>query len=66
MALVDLEDAVPTSEDLSELPSVEDTIDVAGEDAKAAGTTPKEPGAVEGSRLGLTHMPRCCYVLIRR
>ena len=39
------------SKDLSELPSVEDTIDVAREDAEAtvltAVTTPKELGAVE-------------------
>ena len=35
VAPVDLGDAVPTSKDLSELPSVEDTIDVAGEDAEA-------------------------------
>ena len=46
----DLEDAVPTSKYLSELPSVEDTIDVAREDAEAnvstAVVTPKEPGAV--------------------
>ena len=45
MALVDLGDAVPTSKDLRELPSVEDTIDVAREDAEAnvptAVTTPK-------------------------
>ena len=61
VALVDLGDAVPTSKDLSELPSVEDTIDVAREDAEAnvptAVTSPKEPGAVERSRHELTHMP---------
>ena len=61
VALVDLGDAVPTSKDLSELPSVEDTIDVATEDAEAnvttAVTTPKEPGAVQRSRQQLTHMP---------
>ena len=58
---VDLGDAVPTSKELSELPSVEDTIDVARENAEAnvptAETTPKEPGAVERSRHELTHMP---------
>ena len=45
VALVDMGDVVPTSKDLSELPSVEDTIDVAREDAEAnvptAATTPK-------------------------
>ena len=45
VALVDLGDAVPISKDLSELPSVKDTIDVAREDAEAnvptAATTPK-------------------------
>ena len=35
VARVDLGDAVLTSKDLSELPSVEDTIDVAREDAEA-------------------------------
>ena len=34
IAPVDLGDAVPTSKDLSELPSVEDTIDVAREEKK--------------------------------
>ena len=52
---------MPTSKDLSELPSVEDTIDVAREDAEAnvptAVTTLKEIGAVERSRHELTHMP---------
>ena len=47
VALVDLGDVVPTSKDLSELPSVEDTIDVAREDAQAnvptPVTTPREP-----------------------
>ena len=61
MAPVDLGDAVLTPKDLSELPSVEDTIDVAREDAEAnvptAVATPKEPGAVERSRHELTHMP---------
>ena len=61
VAPFDLGNAVPTSKDLSELPSVEDTIDVAREDAEAnvptAVTTPKEPGAVERSRRELTHMP---------
>ena len=60
-ASFDLRDAVSTSEDLSELPSVEETIDVAREDAEAnvptAVTTPKEPGAVERSRHELTPMP---------
>ena len=41
VALVDLGDAVPASKDLSELPSVEDTIDVAREDAEA--NVPPEP-----------------------
>ena len=61
MAPVDLGDSVPTSKVLSELPSVEDTIDVAREDAEAnvptSVTTPKEPEAVERSRHELTHMP---------
>ena len=61
VAPVDLGDAVLTSKDLSELPSVEDTVDVAREDAEAnvptAVTTPKEPGAVDRSRHELTHMP---------
>ena len=61
VAPVDLRDAVATSENLSELPSVEGTIDVAREDAEAdvptAVTTPKEPGADERSRHELTHMP---------
>ena len=61
VAPVDLRDTVPTSKDLSELPSVEDTIDVATEDAEAnvptTVSTPKEPGAVERSRHELTHMP---------
>ena len=61
VAPVDLGDAVPTSKDLSELPSFEDTTDFAREDAGAnvptAVTTPKEPGAVERSRHELTHMP---------
>ena len=35
VAPVDLGDAVPTSENLSDLPTVEDTIDVAREDAEA-------------------------------
>ena len=47
--------------DRSELPSVEDTIDVARDDAEAnvptAVATPKEPGAVERSRHELTQMP---------
>ena len=61
VAPVDLGDAVPTSKDLSEVPSVEDTIYVAREDAEAnvptAVTTPKEPGAVERSRHELARMP---------
>ena len=61
MALVDLGDAVPTSENLSDLPTVEDTIDVAREDAEAnvplAVPSPKEPGAAERARHELTHMP---------
>ena len=60
VALVNLGDAVPTSKDLSELPSVEDTIDVGREDEETnvptAVSTPKEPGAVERSRHELTHM----------
>ena len=61
IAPVDFGDAVPTSKDLRELPSVEDTIDVAREDAEAnvptAVATLKEPGAVERSRHELTHKP---------
>ena len=61
IAPTELGDAVPTSKDLSELPSVEDTIDVSREDAEAnvptAVATPKEPGAVERSRHELPHMP---------
>ena len=61
VAPVDLGDAVPTSKDLSVLPSLEHTIDVPSKDAEAnvrlAVTTPKEPGAVEQSRHELTHMP---------
>ena len=52
---------MPTSENLSDLPTVEDTIDVAREDAEAnvplAVPSPKEPGAVERARHELTHMP---------
>ena len=51
VALVDLGDAVPASKDLSGPPSLEDTFDVAREDAEAnvptVVTNPKEPGAVE-------------------
>ena len=61
MAPVDLGDAVPTSENLSDLPTVEDKIDVAREDADAnvplAVPSPKEPGAVERASQELTHMP---------
>ena len=61
VAPVDLGDAVPTTKDLSELPSVEDTLDVAREDGEAnvltAVTTPKELGAVERSKHELTHVP---------
>ena len=61
VAPVDLGDAVPTSENLSDLPTVEDTIDVAREDAEAnvplAVPSPKEPGAAERARHELTHMP---------
>ena len=62
VAPTDLGNAVPTSKDLSELPSVEeDTVDVAREDAEAnvptAVTTPKRPGDFERSRHELTHMP---------
>ena len=50
---------VPTTKDLIGFPSVEDTIDVAREDAEAnvptAVATPKEVGAVEQSRHELTH-----------
>ena len=60
-APVDLGDAVPTSENLSDLPTVEATIDVAREDAEAnvplAVPSPKEPGAAERARYELTHMP---------
>ena len=49
---------MPTSKDVGGLPSVEDTIDIAREDAEArvpaAVTTPKEAGAVERSRPELT------------
>ena len=51
VAPVDLGDAVPTSENLSDLLTVEDTIDVAREDAEAnvplAVPSPKQPGASE-------------------
>ena len=61
VACVDMGDAVPTSENLSDLPTVEDTIDVAREDAEAnvplAVPSPKEPGAAERARRELTHMP---------
>ena len=61
IAPVDLGEAVPTSQDLSEPPSVEDTIDVAREDAEAnvptAVSTPKECGTVERAKHELTHMP---------
>ena len=44
-----------------DLPTVEDTIDVAREDAEAnvplAVPSPKEPGAAERARHELTHMP---------
>ena len=64
VAPVDLGDAGPTSKDLSELPFVEGTIDVAREDAEAnvlsSVTTPKEPAALERSRHELTHMPYRC------
>ena len=52
---------MPTSKDLSGLPSVQDTIDVAREDSEAnvptAVATPKEHGAVERSRHELTQLP---------
>ena len=58
---IDLGDAVPTLENLSDLPTVEDTIDVAREDAEAnvplAVPSPKEPGAAERARHELMHMP---------
>ena len=61
VAPVDLEDAVPTSENLSDLPTIEYTIDVAREDAEAnvplTVPSPKEPGAAERARHELTHMP---------
>ena len=61
VAPVDLGDPAPTSKSLNELPSVEDTIDVAREDAEAnvltVLTTPKECGAVERSGHELTHVP---------
>ena len=54
VAPVDLGDAVPTSENLDDLPTVEDTINVAKEDAEAnvplAVPSPKEPGAAERGR----------------
>ena len=62
VAPVDLWDAVPTSENLSDLPTVEDTIDVAREDAEAnlplAVPSLKEPGAAERARHELTYMPK--------
>ena len=65
VAPVDLGDAAPTSTDLSELPSLDDTVDVANQDAQAkvptAVATPKEHGAVERSRHELTHMPYRCW-----
>ena len=61
VAPVDLGNAVPTSENLSDLPAVEDTIDIAMEDAEAnvplAVPSRKEPGAAERARHELTHMP---------
>ena len=61
VAPVDLGDAVPT-ENLSDLPAVEDTIHVAREDEEAnvplAVPSPKEPGAAERARHELTHMPK--------
>ena len=52
---------MPTSENLSDLPTVEDTIDVGREDAEAnvplAVPSPKEPGAADRARHELTHMP---------
>ena len=58
VAPVGVGEAVPTSQNMSELSSVEDTIDVAREDAEAnvpmAVSTSKEPGAVERA---LTHVP---------
>ena len=52
---------MPTSENLSDLPTVEDTIDVAREDAQAnvplAVPSPTQPGAAEQARHELTHMP---------
>ena len=61
VSLIDLGDAVTTWKGLNVFPSVEDTIDVAREDAEAnvlaAVTTPKEPGAVEQLRHELMHMP---------
>ena len=58
VAPVDLGDVVPTTKDLSELPSVDDAIDVAREDAEVnVPPTAKEPGAAARSRHELTHMP---------
>ena len=49
----------PHQKNLSDLPTVEDTIDVAREDAEAnvplAVPSPKEPGAAERARHELTH-----------
>ena len=60
VAPVDLRDAVPTSENLSDLPTVEDTIDVAREDASAnvplAVPSLKEPGAAERASHELTQL----------
>ena len=73
VALVDLGDAVATSKDPSELPTVEDAIDVAREDAETnvplAVPTPKESGASERARHELTRMPFrnwCCSCVAGR
>ena len=62
VTLVDLGDAVPTSENLSDLPTVEDTIDVAREDAE--GNVPLVVPApnisrFQRSRVSISHRPSC-------
>ena len=61
LAPIELENPVPTTSTMTELPSVEDTIDVAHDHPEAqiptAVPSPKEPNALEKSRHELTHMP---------
>ena len=68
VASVDLGDAVPTSKDLSELPSVEDTIDVAREDAEANVPTAHHANTEQANieidvmqnEIGSASLPRRC------